>query len=110
MTAVWLLTLSVACESASTSVLWATCTDVAPPSAAGSLAGLMNTAGGLAGVLAPLVTGFLLKLTGSFQQALLIASCMVVLAACSMWFIVGDLKPIPIRQKRITNDPETSGG
>jgi ACS family glucarate transporter-like MFS transporter len=106
MTAVWLLTVSVACESASTSILWATCTDVAPPSAAGSLAGVMNTAGALAGVLAPMLTGFLLKLTGSFQQALLIGSCMIVLAACSMWFIVGELKPIPILQKHTTKDPE----
>jgi ACS family glucarate transporter-like MFS transporter len=98
MTAVWLLTLSVACESASTSILWATCTDVAPPAAAGSLAGIMNTAGALAGVLAPVVTGFFVKITGSFEQALLIGSCMVVLAACSMWFIVGELTPIPIPQ------------
>jgi ACS family glucarate transporter-like MFS transporter len=107
MTAVWLLTLSVACESASTSILWATCTDVAPPAAAGSLAGIMNTAGAVAGVLAPLVTGFFVKITGSFQQALLIGSCMVVLAAFSMWFIVGELKPIPIGQERPTDDQET---
>ncbi len=107
MTAVWLLTLSVACESASTSVLWATCTDVAPPAAAGSLAGVMNTAGALAGVLAPVVTGFLVQLTGSFQQALLIGSCMVVLAAFSMWFVVGELKPIPILQMPATDDQET---
>ena len=95
MTAVWLLTLSVACESASTSVLWTTCADVAPPKAAGSLAGIMNTAGALAGILAPIITGFLVKTTGSFQQALLIGSCMVVLAAASMGFIVGELKPAP---------------
>jgi hypothetical protein len=44
------------------------------------------------------VTGFFLKITGSFQQALLIGSCMVALAACSMWFVVGELKPIPIPQ------------
>jgi ACS family glucarate transporter-like MFS transporter len=99
ITAVWLLTLSVACESASTSILWTTCTDVAPPAAAGSLAGIMNTAGALAGVLAPVVTGFFVKITGSFQAALLIGSCMVVLAACSMWFIVGELKTIPILQQ-----------
>jgi MFS family permease len=96
ITAVWLLTLSVACESASTSTLWAACTDVAPPSAAGALAGIMNTAGAVAGVLAPTVTGFLLKATGSFQEALLIGSCMVVLAALSMWFVVGKLKPISL--------------
>jgi len=107
MTAVWLLTLSVACESASTSILWATCTDVAPPAAAGSLAGIMNTAGALAGVLAPVVTGFFVKITGSFEQALLIGSCMVALAACSMWFIVGELKPIPIGQEHTRKDPET---
>jgi MFS family permease len=97
MTAVWLLTLSVACESASTSILWATCTDVAPRSAAGSLAGIMNTAGALAGILAPTATGFLVKMTGSFQHALLIGSCMVALAALSMWVVVGELKPIPVR-------------
>jgi MFS family permease len=100
MTAVWLLTLSVACESASTSVLWTTCTDVAPPKAAGSLAGIMNTSGALAGILAPIITGFLVKTTGSFQQALLIGSCMVVLAAASMGFVVGELKPAHMAQER----------
>jgi ACS family glucarate transporter-like MFS transporter len=90
--AVWILTLSVACESAATSLLWTTCTDVAPPSAAGSLAGIMNSAGALAGILAPVVTGFLVKITGSFQDALLIGSCMVLLAAASMWLVVGELK------------------
>jgi ACS family glucarate transporter-like MFS transporter len=96
MVAVWLLTFSVACESAATSILWTTCTDVAPPLAAGSLAGIMNTAGALAGILAPAVTGFLVQMTGSFQEALLIGSCMVVLAAFSMWFVVGELKPLSI--------------
>jgi MFS family permease len=99
MTAVWLLTLSVACESASTSILWTTCTDVAPPRAAGSLAGIMNTAGALAGILAPTVTGLFVKVTGSFQDALLVGSCMVVLAACAMGFIVGELKPLAIGQR-----------
>jgi ACS family glucarate transporter-like MFS transporter len=107
MTAVWLLTLSMACESASTAVLWATCTDVAPPSAAGSLAGLMNTAGALAGILAPTVTGFFVKFTGSFQHALLVGSCMVVLAACAMGFVVGELKPLVLGQTPAGRGGET---
>jgi len=102
MTAVWLLTFSVACESAATSVLWATCTDVAPPFAAASLAGIMNTAGALAGILAPVVTGFLVKVTGGFQQALLMGGCMVVLAALSMGFIVGQLKPLSFPAKQFS--------
>jgi ACS family glucarate transporter-like MFS transporter len=58
----------------------------------------MNSAGALAGILAPTVTGALVKITGSFQQALLIGSCMVIFAALSMWFVVGELKPIEIER------------
>jgi MFS family permease len=107
MTAVWLLTLSVACESAATSILWTTCTDVAPPFAAGSLAGIMNTAGALAGILAPTVTGFFVKVTGSFQHAMLIGSCMVVLAACAMGFVVGELKPLVLGRSHTADDSDT---
>ena len=108
VTGLWLLTLSVACESASASILWATCTDVAPPFAAGSLAGIMNTAGALAGILAPTVTGFFLQITGNFQQALLVGSCMVVLAACAMGFVVGELKTISVRQRGAARNAETT--
>ena len=104
MTAVWLLTLSVACESAAGAILWTTCTDVAPPSAAGSLSGLMNTAGALAGILAPTVTGFLVKSTGSFQLPLLVGSCMVILAAAAMLFVVGKLTPIPLSHPTVGRD------
>jgi MFS family permease len=96
MTAVWLLTVSVACESAATSILWTACTDVAPRAAAASLAGIMNTAGALAGILAPAATGLLAKNSGSFQLPLLVGGCMVVLAAAAMWFVAGELKPIAL--------------
>jgi len=96
MTAIWLLILAVACESASTSILWTTCAEVAPRKIAGSIAGMMNTAGAIAGTIAPLVTGFVLHFTGSFQYALLFGGIMVCLAAVSIWFVVGELKPIHI--------------
>lgn len=96
MTAVWLLTFSVACESAATAILWTTCTDVSPPLAAGSLAGIMNSAGALAGILAPAVTGFLAQYSGGFQLPLLVGSVMVILAAAAMLFVVGKLEPIQL--------------
>ncbi len=61
---------------------------------AGLLAGIMNSAGALAGILAPTVTGFIAKSTGGFQAPLLLGGCMVILAAGAMWFIVGDLAPM----------------
>lgn len=96
MTAVWLLTLSVACESASTAILWTTCAEVSPPRAAGSIAGIMNTAGAFAGILAPTVTGFFVKVTGNFQDALLIGSVMVAFAALSMLFVVGKIETVKL--------------
>lgn len=108
ITAVWLLTLSVACESASTAILWTTCAEVAPQQAAGSLAGVMNTAGALAGILAPTVTGYFVKVTGSFQQALLIGSIMVVFAALAMLFIVGQIKTIEIKVEPKVNTAVSS--
>jgi ACS family glucarate transporter-like MFS transporter len=96
MTAIWLLILAVACESASTSILWTTCAEVAPGKIAGTIAGLMNTAGAIAGTVAPIITGFVLHFTGSFQYALLFGGIMVGLAAFSIWFVVGELKPIKI--------------
>lgn len=99
MTAVWLLTLSVACESGAAAILWTTCADVAPKRAAGSLAGIMNTAGALAGILAPSITGVIAKVTGSFQLALVLGGCMVLVAAAVMWFVVGELAPILIDEE-----------
>jgi ACS family D-galactonate transporter-like MFS transporter len=108
MTAVWLLTLSVACESAATSILWTACTDVAPRPAAGSLAGIMNTAGALAGVVAPMATGFLAMHSGGFQLPLLVGGCMVILAAGAMLFVVGELRPIAVIDPGAANTPKAA--
>ncbi len=94
MVAVWLLTLSVACESAATALLWAVCTEVAPPHAAGALGGIMNTGGAIAGVLAPTLTGILLQFTGNFQKSLLLGSLMILIAAFCMLFVVREISPI----------------
>lgn len=59
----------------------------------------MNTAGSLAGILAPTVTGFLAKITHRFELPLLVGGCMVILAAAAMWFVVGELTPILISKK-----------
>ena len=99
--------MCVACESASTSILWTTCTEVAPRKLAGTLAGIMNTAGAFAGAIAPIVTGFIVKSMGSFQIALLIGGVMVGFAALSMLVIVGRLEPIklPAKYAAYADDP-----
>jgi len=107
MMAIWLLILAVACESASTSILWTTCSEVAPGRIAGSIAGVMNTAGAIAGAIAAAVTGFVVQFTGSFQRALLFGGVMVCCAAFSILFVVGELKPITL--KGLPDDDNDAG-
>ncbi|MDR3565504.1 MAG: MFS transporter [Negativicutes bacterium] len=98
MLAVCLLTFSIAAESGAGSLIWAIMTELAPPKLAGSLGGIMNTAGALAGILSPAITGFIVKFTGSFQLALLAGGCMLLIAALSVWLIIPELKPIEIKE------------
>lgn len=94
MLAVCLLTFSIAAESGAGSLIWAIMTELSPPKLAGSVGGIMNTAGALAGILSPAITGFIVKFTGSFQLALLAGGCMLLIAALSVWIIIPELKPI----------------
>jgi ACS family glucarate transporter-like MFS transporter len=94
--AVWLLAVSLVFESGSAIVLWTVCAEVAPDEASASVAGIMNTAGALAGILAPIITGVLLKYTGSFNAALLVGGLMFVCGALSMCFVVGKVETIAL--------------
>jgi len=94
--AVWILAACLAFESGASVVLWAVCAEVAPNKASASVGGIMNTAGALGGILAPIITGLLLTWTGSFQYALLVAGCMFVFASLSMWFVVGKVETISL--------------
>ena len=99
--AVALLTLSLAFESASSVILWTVCAEIAPGPAAASVAGIMNPAGALAGIIAPVVTGYLLTTTGKFEAALLVGGIMFVLVSLTMWLVVGKVETI-----RLSNAPQ----
>ncbi len=95
---VTLLVLAVACESAATTMLWTICTELAPQQQAGSIAGVMNAAGAVAGILAPSITGLLLYVTGNFKGALVLAGIMVLMAASSVVFIIPPLCPVSLNE------------
>jgi ACS family glucarate transporter-like MFS transporter len=96
MIAMFFLVVALVFESGSSTVLWSVCAEISPPNATACVGGIMNTAGALSGIVAPIVTGLLLKFTGNFQQAFLIASVFIVFAALSMWFIVGKIEQIQL--------------
>ena len=70
--------------------------DLAPPGAVGSLTSIQNFAGNIGGLLAPIVTGYIVQSTGSLLMGLVVAGMMIMFAAFSYILIVGRLEPIEI--------------
>ncbi|HHY68376.1 MAG TPA: MFS transporter [Alicyclobacillus sp.] len=94
VTAAWLLVLSMAAESASTAILWSIPQDLAPPGAAGSLGGIMNTAGALASIVAPALTGYIAQVFG-FTPALVLGGLVMVAAALCVIFFLRGIEQLP---------------
>jgi len=104
-TAMILLVIALVFESGASTVLWAACAEIAPANTSASVSGIMNTAGAVAGIVSPIVTGVLLKWTGNFQRAFSVASLMIVFAALSMWFVVGKVEQIVLPGKAVAAAP-----
>ena len=63
--------------------------------------GIYNFVGNVAGILAPIITGFIIKFSGgSYTAAFVLAAVMLAASTLSYWFIVG-----PMQERR---EPLTS--
>jgi ACS family D-galactonate transporter-like MFS transporter len=63
--------------------------DLAPRSMVGSLTGIQNCFASIGGLLAPIVTGYIVNATGSFALSFVVAGCMALFGAISYTLIVG---------------------
>jgi ACS family glucarate transporter-like MFS transporter len=75
---------------------WAVMADVAPREATGLAGGLFNTFGNLAGIVTPIVIGYILQGTGSFEGALVYVGAHALLAVVAFLVIVGDIRRIEL--------------
>ena len=73
----------------------------APPEDVGLWTGFENFFGNVGGILAPLVTGFLISRTGSYAPGFALAAITLLTGLLSYWFIVGDLRPLGAHTVRI---------
>lgn len=97
MVAVAILTLNVAAASTVGGMMFTIASEISPPGMTGTVTGSMNTVGALAGILAPTITGFIVKITGSFQLALAVSGTLLLLAACTVLFIIPAIKPLEFK-------------
>jgi ACS family D-galactonate transporter-like MFS transporter len=77
---------------------WALVSDVAPPELTGVTGGLYNLTANVGGIVMPLVIGFIVDATSSYQLALAFVSAIAALGVLSYVFIVG--KPYRIVLER----------
>ena len=73
---------------------WTLVSDIAPEGLLGVTGGIFNFAANLAGIVTPLVVGFIVAATGSFVGALVFIGAIALVGALSYIFIVGDIKRI----------------
>jgi MFS transporter, ACS family, D-galactonate transporter len=65
----------------------------APADEVGVWTGFENFTGNLAGIIAPIATGELIKRTGSYYPGFALAALVLIAGLLAYWFIVGELKP-----------------
>ena len=75
---------------------WTLISDVAPKPLIGLTAGVFNLCTNLAGIITPLVVGFVVEATGSFYGALAYIGTLALVGAASYIFIVGDVHRVEI--------------
>ncbi len=97
--AVTLLTLCVGCLRIATGSGNSIAIDLAPPSLVGSLASIQNFFGNLGGLLAPIVTGYIVDSTGSFIGALVAAGGMALFGAISYVFLMGKVETFSLDRR-----------
>lgn len=73
---------------------WTISQTLAGPEAVGRWVGLQNALGGATGIIAPLVTGLIVQVTGNFQFAFVVAAVIAVIGAASYLFLVGAVEPL----------------
>jgi MFS family permease len=93
--AVWLLGVAGVFFGLSTPMLFSVGATLAGPRAAGRWAGAQNLAGQLAGIVAPVVTGFIVDSTGAFSWAFAVASVSAVLAMVAWGIVIRQVAPVP---------------
>ena len=77
---------------------WTLITDMAPRELVGLTGGIFNLFANVAGIVTPLVIGFIVAATGSFHWALAYIATLAVLGVFCYLFVVGDVRRVEFTQ------------
>ncbi len=77
---------------------WAVVSDTSPKEISGLSGALFNTFGNTAAITTPIVIGYLIKGTGSFDAALVYVAANALVAVACYLFVVGEIKRFDLRK------------
>jgi MFS family permease len=91
---VW-ISIALGGLAAAAPVGWSLPSLISPKGGTGSVSGVMNFAGNLMGIAAPLATGYIVAVTNSFSGAFLAAAIVLLVGIAAYIFLLGRIEPIP---------------
>jgi ACS family glucarate transporter-like MFS transporter len=77
---------------------WAVVSDTVPREIAGLSGGLFNMFGNISSITTPIVIGFIIQATGSFNGALVFVGANALVAILSYLLVVGEIKRVELRK------------
>jgi nitrate/nitrite transporter NarK len=94
MTCVACLTAACASLGLYSSNAWAVTQTLAGPKAAGQWSGLKNAIGNLGGAVSPIVTGWIVGRTGSYNNAFAVAAIVLVVGVFAYLLLIPRIEPV----------------
>jgi len=91
---IW-ISLCIGGLSAASPVGWSIPSLIAPKESVGTLGGILNFGNQLAGIAAPIVTGYVVQATRSFFLAFAVAGGFLVVGIAGYVFLLGSMHPVP---------------
>ena len=89
------ISLALAGISAAAPVAWSLPSLIAPKGGVGAVGGIMNFANNMMGVVAPIVTGFIVGRVHSFIDAFLVAGLVLLAGVAAFVFLLGRIETLP---------------
>jgi MFS transporter, ACS family, D-galactonate transporter len=95
VTALFWISISIGGLSAASPVGWSIPSLIAPRESVGTLGGILNLSNQLAGIAAPILTGYIVQSTNSFAGAFIGATGFLLIGVAGYIFLLGKIEAIP---------------
>jgi ACS family D-galactonate transporter-like MFS transporter len=91
---VW-ISMSIGGLSAASPVIWSIPSLIAPRGSVGAVSGILNLSNQISGILAPIITGYLVAATHNYTLAFGVSAAYLLVGIASYLLLLGRIEPVP---------------